>query len=184
MLHGASNPQPHLAGLDRGQRIRDRRLSRGDAVLIPGKAAPLAPLIPDRGEADSLAQLLRPPEDRLGFTTLLPLLVEPDTADLHKFVDARSIPCEARDDRPDERLEAQQHFLSRFASSRVVAVAVIVAHDSLLFCRVRVASGDPTSKIPNGAAEKQSSFATASYREVHDTVVDVCPTSREELPHG
>ena len=55
MLDGASNPQPHLAGLDGGQRIRDRRLSRSDAVLIRGKAAPLAPLIPHRGEADSLA---------------------------------------------------------------------------------------------------------------------------------
>lgn len=132
MLHGASNPQPHLAGLAGGQGIRDRCLSRSDAVLTRGKAAPVAPLIPDGGEADSLAQPLRPPEDRLRFTTLLPLLVQPDAADLHEFVGARSIPREARDDRPDEGLETQQEVLSRFACSRLVVVTVIVAHDPLL----------------------------------------------------
>ena len=100
---------------------------------------PVAPLIPGGGEADSPAHLLRPPEDRLRFATLLLLLVEPDTACLHEFVGARSIPREARDDRPDERLEAQQQILSIVAYSRPMVVVVIVAHDPPLPGRVRVA---------------------------------------------
>ncbi len=168
MLHGASNPEPHLAGLDGGQGIRDRCLGRGDAVLIRGKAAPVAPLIPDRGEADSLAQPLCPPEDRLRFTTLPPLLEEPDTADLHKFVGARAIPRVARDDRPDEGIEAPQHVLCRFAFSRLVVVAVIVAHEPLLSGRVRIASVTAHRRWRTAPQDGQGILATTSCREVHD----------------
>jgi len=140
MLHGASNTQPHLAGLGGGQGIRHRCVSQSDGVLVRGEPVPVAALILDCGEADSLAQPLRPPEDRFRLATLLSLLVEPDAADLREFVSACSIPREPRDDQPDERFETQKQVLSCFACSRLMVVVVIVAHGSLLSGRVRVAS--------------------------------------------
>ena len=184
MIHGASNPQPHLAGLAGGQGIRGRCLGRGDGVLVRGKAGPVAPPITDRGEADSLAQPLRPPEDRLRLTTLLSLLVEPAAADLHEFVGARSIPHEACDDRPDERPRGAAggppplRMLSPSGGCCRHRGALIRSSGLRLRC-----VGDHTSIVANTAPEGEGSLATTWCREVHDSAEET-PGSREELPYG